>query len=159
MPILTNISRRAWQTAYRGIVPDNFLNNLATGAGRRTDQLNDTTTPPMPPIVAELGGGIVGYALATVARDPDCETTTTGELAVLNVDPDHWRKGVGRALVAEATHWWRQRNFTLAVLWTLERNQRGRRFYEALGWVADGASRSETLTGFGLPEVRYRCSC
>jgi hypothetical protein len=36
-------------------------------------------------------------------------------------------------------------------------NDRARRFYEALGWQADGAVRTDTqLTGTAVHEVRYR---
>jgi class 3 adenylate cyclase/MFS family permease len=35
-------------------------------------------------------------------------------------------------------------------------NRRARRFYEAAGWVADGAERSAEVQGVVVPEVRYR---
>jgi RimJ/RimL family protein N-acetyltransferase len=43
-----------------------------------------------------------------------------------------------------------------AVLWVLPGNRRARRFYEAAGWVADGAERSAEVQGVVVPEVRYR---
>jgi hypothetical protein len=49
----------------------------------------------------------------------------------------------------------RGNGYTRAVLWVLRDNQRGHAFYEALGWAPDGAERKETLTPYGLPEVRY----
>ena len=42
------------------------------------------------------------------------------------------------------------------VLWVLEANVRGRAFYEALGWEADGTSQPLDMGGFAIREVRYR---
>jgi ribosomal protein S18 acetylase RimI-like enzyme len=45
------------------------------------------------------------------------------------------------------------------TLWVLERNERARRFYSALGFNPDGAIRVEAAeTAFPLREVRYRRS-
>jgi hypothetical protein len=35
-------------------------------------------------------------------------------------------------------------------------NRRARRFYEAAGWVADGAERTAEVFGVVVAEVRYR---
>jgi RimJ/RimL family protein N-acetyltransferase len=46
--------------------------------------------------------------------------------------------------------------FAETVLWVLPANARARRFYEAAGWVADGAERTSEVFGVTVPEVRYR---
>ncbi|WP_430787700.1 hypothetical protein [Actinoplanes sp. G11-F43] len=43
-----------------------------------------------------------------------------------------------------------------AILWVLESNARARRFYEAAGWVPDGAVKVDSSRGFPMREVRCR---
>ena len=45
---------------------------------------------------------------------------------------------------------------TEATLWTEERNERPRRFYEAAGWRADGEAKERVWNGAPLRELRYR---
>lgn len=42
------------------------------------------------------------------------------------------------------------------LLWVLATNSRARRFYDGVGWRADGAERTEDWHGTALHEVRYR---
>jgi ribosomal protein S18 acetylase RimI-like enzyme len=63
--------------------------------------------------------------------------------------------GVTEHVLAEA----RARGFEVCTLWTLTDNERARRFYEAVGFGLDGATRTEAAnTDHPLHEVRYRCS-
>ena len=73
--------------------------------------------------VAELEGGAVG----TVTVDSDF-------LRQLYVLPAHWGTGIGSALLERGLERMRERGATRAKLWTLEGNDRGRRFYERRGW-------------------------
>jgi ribosomal protein S18 acetylase RimI-like enzyme len=70
--------------------------------------------------------------------------------------PAAWRSGVGRALLATAVTEWRRRRVKSLVLWVLEGNTRGRAFYEAMGWVADGGRQPIDLGEIAATEVRYR---
>jgi GNAT superfamily N-acetyltransferase len=79
-----------------------------------------------------------------------------GELYAINVDPDHWGTGAGRALLLAAHAQLARLGYHEAVLWVLPDNHRARRSYETAGWVADGAERSAEVQGVVVPEVRYR---
>jgi GNAT superfamily N-acetyltransferase len=85
-------------------------------------------------LVAELDGRVAGFA-----------AVVGGELDGLFVEPDLWRRGVGAALVEEATHYARVRGLTLTVI----ANAAARDFYEKCGFSAEG----ETQTRFG-PALR-----
>jgi GNAT superfamily N-acetyltransferase len=143
---------RAWQAAYRGHMPDAYLDGLrpeqraaywegALGRERGRGAI----------LVATRAGQVVGFATVGPARDPE----GAGELFAINVDPDHWGTGAGRALLAAAEAELARLGFTEAVLWVLPANARARRFYEIAGWVADGASRTDEVLGVAVPEVRY----
>jgi GNAT superfamily N-acetyltransferase len=85
-------------------------------------------------IVAELDGRVAGFA-----------AVVGGELDGLFVEPDLWRRGIGAALVEEATHEARQRGFTLAVTAIPGVGE----FYERCGFSVEG----EVQTRFG-PALR-----
>ncbi|MCG8924167.1 hypothetical protein [Lentzea sp. CC55] len=42
------------------------------------------------------------------------------------------------------------------MLWVFDENPRARRFYELLGFRADGHEKVETVDGKELKEIRYR---
>jgi GNAT superfamily N-acetyltransferase len=100
--------------------------------------------------VATEAGEIVGFVSV---RSGDGET---GEVGALYVDPSHWRRGVGRALLPLAVETLGACGCREAVLWTEERNQRPRRIYETAGWRPDGASRVRDFLGCRIRELRYR---
>ena len=135
-------------------MPDEYLDSLSsadraaswtTALARRRDR--------GPVLVAEHeGGGVVGFASVGTSPDP----RGAGELFALNVDPDQWGRGAGRALLEASCHQLVDLGFDRAVLWVLPDNQRARRLYEAAGWNADGAARIADVLGVTVPEVRYR---
>ena len=104
-----------------------------------------------PPLVAEVEGKVVGFV--AVGRTHDLEGD--GELYAIYVHPDHWDKGLGAALIEAGEQRLRELGHVGAHLWVLDDNPRARRFYELAGWVNDGATRTVTVFGFDVPEVRY----
>jgi GNAT superfamily N-acetyltransferase len=55
-------------------------------------------------------------------------------LRQLYVLPAYWGSGIGSTLLEHGLERMRERGATRAKLWTLEGNERGRRFYEGRGW-------------------------
>jgi GNAT superfamily N-acetyltransferase len=70
--------------------------------------------------------------------------------------PRTWGKGLGRELLAAGEAQLRESGCSEAKLWTEERNERPRRFYEAAGWRTDGGARERVWNGAPLRELRYR---
>jgi ribosomal protein S18 acetylase RimI-like enzyme len=144
---------RAWQAAYRGHMPDDYLDGLRAEdraayweAALRRDDLPGTV------LVVERDGEVVGFAAVGPSPDPQ----GAGELYAINLDPDHWGAGAGRALLEAAQAELARLGFAETVLWVLPGNARARRFYEIAGWVADGSERTAEVFGVTVPEVRYR---
>jgi len=143
---------RAWQTAYRGLLPDAYLDGLRADdrARRYTFALTDPAHPQT--IVAEVGDAILGFATTAPSQDvPDA-----GELAALHVDPAAWRRGIGTALIAAARARLVEHGFAAAVLWLLLGNERAARFYETDGWLVEPARRTAEVWGVRVDEVLYR---
>jgi ribosomal protein S18 acetylase RimI-like enzyme len=142
---------RAWQAAYRGVMPDDYLDGLDAADRARLWREGIARRPEPPPLVAVADGVVVGHAACGPTDDPE----GAGELYSINVDPDCWGSGAGRALLTTAEERLAA-DHALAVLWVVPANARARRFYEREGWSVDGAERTAEVLGVTVPEVRYR---
>jgi GNAT superfamily N-acetyltransferase len=153
-PAVAAMHVRAWQTAYRGIIPDPFLDGLEVGS-RASRYAFDRSGPGDPETwIAVEGDDVVGMVCVSPSRDDDLPGL--GEVRALYVAPDRWRSGAGSALMARAERLLTDAGFTEASLWVLEDNARGRRFYQAAGWEVDGRVKTVEIGGRELVEVRYR---
>lgn len=149
-----------WQAAYRGQIPDEYLDGLSiesrVEAWQRTLSEGDLEWPEMEVWVAERDGRVIGFCGAGPGRDGDA-SEDVGEVYAIYVDSEHWDSGAGAALMNHAVEALRGR-FRVATLWVLDTNERARRFYERGGWKADGTEKKDDARGFTLNEVRYRIS-
>jgi ribosomal protein S18 acetylase RimI-like enzyme len=142
----------AWQAAYRGQLSDGLLDGLdpAVWAGTWRERVRSKEAVPL--VVEDEEGVVVGIAHV----GPDREHPERGELWMINVAPEAWGKGLGRALLERATDELRAAGYEDAVLWVLDGNARARRFYEAAGWRADGTAKRQDMGGTLVTELRYR---
>ncbi|HEY2055678.1 MAG TPA: GNAT family N-acetyltransferase [Solirubrobacterales bacterium] len=150
---------RAWQEAYRGLIPAEFLDALdpRDRAGRYTFEASDPGAPTtVLAVVGEEGTSerIAGFVTFGAARDDDARGL--GEVYALYVDPDRYRGGVGRLLMAEARRRLHAAGFTDAFLWVLQGNDRAASFYEGEGWEPDGSTREEQPYGVVSNVRRFR---
>jgi ribosomal protein S18 acetylase RimI-like enzyme len=145
----------SWRAAYVGLVPQRVLDGLSVDRrrvfwARRVEDPGEDRT-----FVAELDGRVVGFAGTSVPTDPEYPPGTA-ELATIYLLSDAWRRGLGGRLMGRAMDDLVERGFSAVVLWVLAGNARGRGFYEALGWRADGGAQMLDFDGTPLEEVRYR---
>jgi GNAT superfamily N-acetyltransferase len=143
-----------WRAAYQGLMPDDVIEQFDVEARRRMwrEGLGRAPRPGSATFVAELEGEVVGFASVGAARDED--DPSTGELYAIYLHPTCWDRGIGRALLARAEESMRSSGFTLAILWVLEGNERGERFYRAAGWEPAGR-KLDTFQGAEVAELRY----
>uniref|UniRef100_UPI0025E6D361 anhydro-N-acetylmuramic acid kinase n=1 Tax=uncultured Agrococcus sp. TaxID=382258 RepID=UPI0025E6D361 len=87
--------------------------------------------------------GVVGFAMTD---------ETQGHIRSLYVSPDEQGGGYGRRLVEAAIASLADRGACGVTLWVFEENGPSRRFYERLGWVADGERKVDPA--FGEPQIR-----
>lgn len=143
----------AWQAAYRGLLPDAYLNGLRPEDRAEKYNFDHGDLQQPHTLVAEVEGRIIGFA--TTRASHDTETTGYGELCALYLDPEYWGCGFGSALHAAACAHLRSSGFEKAVLWVMVGNARAERFYEAMGWRTDGTQRQDTVWDVAVDEVRY----
>jgi GNAT superfamily N-acetyltransferase len=144
---------RSWKVAYRTLMPQEYLDQLRPED--RAAHYDFATVDPAKPhtIVAAEGDSILGFATTMPSRSEDL--SGYGELVALYVDPEHWGRGIGLALVQAARAHLVEAGFREAMLWVLVGNVRAERFYENDKWIADGTRQTEVVWGISLDGLRY----
>ena len=154
---IVELTAAGWRSAYPGIVPDELIEDLPIAAWR-----HDVNTGLRAPVaeaftrIAELHEEVAGYAYVAAPARGEPEGARVAELVAIYVHSEHWRAGVGRALMESATAEAARLGYEQMVLWTFEANARAQAFYRALGWQQDGAARPHQASG--TPTVRMRRS-
>lgn len=131
IPRMVSIQVNGWQTAYRGIIDDSYLDTMNQDAyiAKRKKDYQDTVF-----IVAENENGLLGYCryiddcrFSPSIPDIDCE------LIAIYVDSTMKRQGIGQKLFEYTKKDLLNRGKTNMILWCLENNASARKFYEKMG--------------------------
>ena len=143
---------RSWQAAYSGILPAAYLDALRPeDRAARYDLTHVDPAAPYTQLAVDQGR-IIGFATTLPSEHGGMPW---GELRALYVDPDHWARGAGVALLRAAEEHLAQTGFSQAALWVLTGNHRAARFYEHHGWTAEPVHRTDTVWGITVEEDRY----
>jgi GNAT superfamily N-acetyltransferase len=143
----------SWRAAYRGMLPDAFLDGPLDEDRRAQWRARLASPPPDRPIVlkATEGPTLLGFACVFQQQD-DIWGALLDNLHVL---PGSTGQGIGAGLLRAA----QQRTAAAARqrlhLWVFEANGRARRFYERHGARAADCQVAEVIPGVFVPEVRY----
>lgn len=142
---------RSWQSAYRGIFPDTYLDSLDPRVLEERSRRGIAVNPDVIRLVALEKSVPVGLLVGLENRTPVLVPEARSEIWFLYVHPDHWGRGVGRALLREF--------LSLAeapvVVWVLGKNLAGRKFYESLGGKLLDVTQDFDFEGKKYPEVAY----
>lgn len=144
----------SWQHAYRGIVPQAYLDQLSV-ADREKRWVEVFDQGGSEALVADADGHVIGFISYGKSRQADAGPEE-GEIYAIYVSTSHWSTGVGRSLWEAASARLRELGFTRAIVWVLAANARAIQFYERVGFAP--CRDSETTVEIGgkdLPEVRY----
>jgi ribosomal protein S18 acetylase RimI-like enzyme len=154
-PIIASIRVAAWREAYKNILPEDYLHALDPAEnldmlGRRIAERSSEFTVAL----SDPGGPICGFSISGTPRY--ATSSRVMELWALNVLPEFWGNGIGRALVSACINSATQAESTLIELWVLSENHRAIGMYERCGFMPTGRDRSTTkLTGYPLHELCY----
>ena len=146
----------SWRATYRGIVPDSYLD--AMSAEENAPQWEPAAHGEQAGarlLMCEEEGRAVGFAAFGAARPP--QFGYSGELYAIYFLPGAMGKGFGSVLVAHAMRGLKELGHNDMILWVMEKNTRGRRFYESrLGMTAvDGVRQSFEIDGHAIWEMAY----
>lgn len=152
-PRIAEIHVTSWKATYRGIVPDDYLETL--DVNRRKEVWRELCSNERSPVyVAGHADRILGFCHISASRDSNCEGSA--EITSIYVDPSNLRRGWGRQLFSAACSFATGQGFGDVTLWVLAENTNARRFYRAMGFFPDGATKTQDRPGFQLNEIRYR---
>jgi len=142
-----------WSSAYKGIVPDDYLENMRNETEQRAEKykenFNELTESSY--YCAKFENRIIGILFFGKSRDDD--KPCAGEVFAIYLLEDFWNKGYGWQMMDYAVNMLKSR-YREIIVWVFEENRRARRFYEKYGFSADGAKK-EITTGKPLILVRY----
>ena len=155
-PGITRVHIASWQTAYRGILPDTYLDQLAnTYPERLTRWEQDLSQPEMTGtktfVVETAAQDIVGFATVGPIRKPVQDYT--GELRALYLLAEHRRHGLGQLLFQRCVRHLSELHLGNMLVLVLERNP-ACHFYQAMGGVViPGLKIDLTIANTQMVEV------
>lgn len=150
---IARIHVRTWQAAYRGLIPDDYLDGLDP-VKRAVSWKGLIGAPNVLVLVAVRGSRVVGFCSLVPSRDA-AAPPEIAELSSLYVDPREWRRGAGSSLMTAALDHAGSHGFKVVTLWVLSSNARARCFYEMAGFEPDGVEKQDERLGFPIHELRY----
>ncbi len=151
---IAQLHTHSWQTAYRGILSDDFLQGPLRENRRLLwhTRLSETGRPDQVVLVDEQEGAVRGFACAFLEADPVWGCL----LDNLHVVPDLKGQGLGRLLMtAVAERVWLSTPDSRLHLWAYEQNLAARRFYERLGGIITECQSELAPDGTRVNAVRY----
>ena len=148
---LAAIQAASWDAAFVEILTPEILREY-TDFARLEEMYRNILASPELHLTLELVND-VPHGLTAWSNSRDGEPQTA-ELICIHSRPGNWGKGYGAALMRHALLEMENAGYSYAALWVFAENRRARRFYEALGFAATGA----TQISFGCEELQYRKS-
>jgi len=160
---LCHVHIRAWQTAYRGILPDEFLDGMRfeDRIERWRERVANVSEGQFPFVAEALDAqgqpAIVGFVWSGQERDGFTDADGVkydGEVYAIYLLAEQRGQGVGHLLMSAGARALINAGCRSVVIWVLKDNVNARHFYEALGGVLVG-EKPITIGQTDLREVAY----
>ena len=154
-PGVARVQVDCWHAAYADILGAEILKdmNVTNRTARWQSILNESASQTWVALRNERQVAFISFGMA---REPAADAGKTGEVWALYAHPDVWGQGVGRRLWLAGLDALREAGCETAVIWVLEKNRRGRTFYESTGCILDGQKKSNPSLGAGVVSLCYR---
>lgn len=151
---VTIVHVNSWKTTYKGIVPQQYLDNL-TYKSRYEMNRNFMSNSDVSAFVAEDSSGkIIGFATCGMSKEKI--DNYDGELYGIYILEEAQGKGLGKRLVHTVREELIERGFKSMIIWALEENK-ACEFYKAMGgkkleeeqWLKYGSKKVKAVS-FGF---------
>lgn len=157
---IARIHVESWRAAYRGIVSDRYLDALDV-THRAVEWVPVLEAASERVVVAEreavasplIAPPLRGFFQLGKSRDRDLDEQMA-ELWLIYIEPQSWRRGLGRRLMQHACELARADGYRGLSLWTVRGREESNQFYLSQGFRAD--RESETPCWRDAPEVETR---
>lgn len=151
---MVRIHCEAWKSAYRGIISDDFIQRK--NRSRYEKWRGILSVENRKHYIIRRNGIAVGMISMDLPRE--VAEPETYEIFGLYILPEYERMGYGTAAFRFAENRIRETGYRKISLWVLEPNLPARKFYEKLGFTADGAERTSYYDK-PIRLLRYTRSC
>jgi GNAT superfamily N-acetyltransferase len=145
---ISRIYVRSWKAAYKGIVPQDYLDELPETKWSQVIAKSEWTS-----LVLIEDGEMIGASAVSPGRDT--AMADWGEIISIYLLPEYFGKGYGKPLLKAAIAELKAMGHSFIYLWVLEENGRARAFYEKNGFTASPDRHVDSIGGKDLVEVRY----
>ena len=127
---ISRIYAQSWKAAYKGIVPQQYLDELAEDRWAGADILKSSSYDVF---VMIENGKYIGTSSVCAARDEHMKGW--GEIASIYLLPEYFGKNLGKLLLDSSVSALLNKGYANVYLWVLERNTAARKFYEKNGFL------------------------
>lgn len=131
IPDISRVHVDAWRTAYRGIIPDAFLDTLSYPKHEERHHRYMAKPDTLYFIAETPADGIIGFLMG--GRERTGDPHHAGEIYAIYLLHEHRRRGTGSALVAQWANALRGAGMNSAMVWVLADNTSAVRFYQRTG--------------------------
>ncbi len=131
--VLSSLIVRGWKAAYRGLIDDNFLDNMdEEDSIDRWKSMIESQNEKSQIKIYEEDGKILGVIKYGEPKDT-MNGRFNAEIQILYVEPNMKGKGIGTKLFKVAKDYFLKNNMNDLIIWCLKGNQKSIRFYEKMG--------------------------
>ncbi len=154
-PEIANVHLNSWREAYKGLLPQKFLDQLPLTFKRRMNWWEKIISNPdeFVLLVAEDKVGVIGFACFQAGRDQGMEKLT--EVAAIYILEKYKGQGIGFSLLSSGFKQMKDRGFKEAYCWVLEGNPTIK-FYERSGATVTDQIKQDEISGQKVNELVYR---
>lgn len=146
---ISRIYEESWKYAYKGIIPQNYLESIPAGRwGANLDKEGMNT------LVLIEEGMFIGTSSYCKSRFSDFDGF--GEIVSIYLLPQYMGRGYGQKLLKAAVNELAKLGYRDIFLWVLEENGRARKFYEKAGFALSNHYLDDDIGGKELREIQYR---
>ena len=126
---IANINVLGWKKGYKGLLPDSILDAMEV-SDKRIARIKETISNAEIYLAAEDESGVVGFLTGGKTRNKDLPYPY--EIYIFYVHPDHWRGGIGTALIQAFKKKIKGADF---CVYMLDGNKRALNFYQKMGGI------------------------
>nr|UWI51934.1 GNAT family N-acetyltransferase [Clostridioides difficile] len=149
---ISEIYAQSWKTAYKGIIPQDYLDNLKNDFWVETfkDLIENNKITAKMVFDNKKSIGCIAYG-----NSRDDTLKDWGEIVSLYLLPQYFGKGVGNEIFQSAIDDMKLAGFSNIYLWVLEENQRARKFYEKHGFYCNNDIYTVKIMDKKINDIRY----
>lgn len=145
---ISKIYEDSWRYAYRGIIPQGYLDKIPKGHWSKNFDIPYWNT-----VVCIYDGKYIGTSSFCESRFENYKNL--GEIISIYLLPEYIGLGYGKKLLDFVIAQLKEKGYNEVFLWVLEENETARNFYEKYGFKLDNDYLEDTIGGKKLKEVRY----